>query len=474
MSDELDMPSPPTLMRQQSEISKQLFINEAHANAMVNMAKADEIETRKSIHEIKQPVFQYDMALKDCVFVGHTNTDLDSIAAAIGAAFLFGGTAARASEINTETEWVLERWGFDCPPMFLDIENVQERKVCLVDFNQRSQLTKGVDEKQIVGIIDHHALRDGAVATDYPIYIDVRPWGSVATILSHTYFRNRVRIPNNIAGLLLSAILSDTLNLNSPTCTDIDKLMVVALSKIAGVKDVDDLAEQQFKAKSKMILKYSVPEILRGDLKRFTIRDLKLAFGVCETTDVKTVLERRKEILEEMKAMKAEDQDTFVFFAIIDVGKLNSQLLICGLPEQELAEKAFDAKMDAKTRIMNIGNRVSRKKTMVPPLGATLKAGFKLSADAEAINKQMHSPEAVTNAGHLELIYNKNCVGQIQRVSVSQFQTAALAAKAMNFFKSVGRKLQAAVPKKKEKDENSAVAATADSGPSTQPPNPPQ
>ena len=231
-----------------------------------------------------------------------------------------------------------------------------------------------------------------------------------------------------------------------------------------------------------MILKYSVPEILRGDLKRFTIRDLKLAFGVCETTDIKTVLERRKDILEEMKAMKAEDQDTFVFFAIIDVGKLNSQLLICGLPEQELAEKAFDAKMDEKTSIMNIGNRVSRKKTMVPPLGATLKAGFKLSPEAEAVNKQMHSPEAVTNAGHLELIYNKNCVGQIQRVSVSQFQTAALAVKAINFFKSVGRKIQAAVPKKKEKDQEeinrntcaSLSSSAVDSGPSTEPPNPPQ
>uniref|UniRef100_A0A7S4DHV5 inorganic diphosphatase n=1 Tax=Lotharella globosa TaxID=91324 RepID=A0A7S4DHV5_9EUKA len=320
------LPGPPMLTRQKSEIEKELERNDAQATAMVQMSAVDEEKT--------QPVFQYDMQLKGCVFVGHTNTDLDSIAAAIGAAHLFGGTAARASEINTETEWVLKHWGFPCPPMFADIEGVQDRDVCLVDFNQRSQLTKGVDEKKIKGIIDHHALRDGAVATDFPIYIDVRPWGSVATILSHTYFRNRVKMPKTVAGLLLSAILSDTLNLNSPTCTDIDKLMVAALSKIAGVKDVDNLAEQQFKAKSKMLLRYSIPEILRGDLKRFKIRDIMLAFGVCETTDVKTVLKRRTEILNEMRAMKAEEQDTYVFFAIIDVAKLHSTLIICGRPEK--------------------------------------------------------------------------------------------------------------------------------------------
>eukprot|EP00467_Chlorarachnion_reptans_P013355 CAMPEP_0114510532 /NCGR_PEP_ID=MMETSP0109-20121206/13850_1 /TAXON_ID=29199 /ORGANISM="Chlorarachnion reptans, Strain CCCM449" /LENGTH=423 /DNA_ID=CAMNT_0001689871 /DNA_START=208 /DNA_END=1479 /DNA_ORIENTATION=+ len=417
-------PGPPSLIRQKSEIEKELERNSVQAEALVKQAKADEA----------QPHFQYDMELKGCVFVGHTNTDLDSIAAAIAAAHLFDGTPARASEINTETEWVLERWGFKCPEMFAKIEGVQDRDVCLVDFNQRSQLTQGVKESKIKGIIDHHALRDGAVAVDYPIYIDVRPWGSVATILSHTYFRNRKKLPKDIAGLLLSAILSDTLNLNSPTCTDIDKLMVATLSKIAEVKDVDGLAEKQFKAKSKMLLRYSIPEILRGDLKRFNIQDIIIAFGVCETTDTKTVLEKKDEILDEMKAMKTENQDTFVFFAIIDVAKLNSQLLICGEAEKELAEKAYDAKMDEKTSVIDLGDRVSRKKTMVPPLGSLIKSGFKLSKKAEAANKAALSKEAQEQVGKLQLVYDENCVGEIRRVG-GKFKKAALALKALNAFK---------------------------------------
>jgi len=417
----------PGLSRQKSVLEKEVEKNDAQATAIVDQALADE-----KAHS--QPVFQYDMELKGCVFVGHTNTDLDSIAAGIAASHLFGGTPARASEINTETEWVLEKWGFKLPEMFKDIEGVQDRDVCLVDFNQRSQLTEGVQESKIKGIIDHHALRDGAVAVDYPIYIDIRPWGSVATILSHTYFRNRVKLPKNIAGLLLSAILSDTLNMNSPTCTPTDKLMVATLAKFAGVKDVDALAQEQFRAKSKVLQISSIPEILLADLKRFNLGDVAIAFGVCETVSagVDMLLSRKEEIIEEMQAVKAEKQDTYMFFAVIDVIKLKSQLIICGDAEQELAEKAFDCKMDEKTRVMDIGKRVSRKKTMVPPIGETLKGGFKLSEKAAEANKKALSKDNVDKAGHLELVYNKDCVGEIRRVG--KLKKVSMKLKAMAAF----------------------------------------
>ncbi len=359
------------------------------------------------------------MELKGCVFVGHTNTDLDSIAAAIGAAHLFGGTAARASDINTETEFALKRWGFENPLPFLEIKDVQSRKVCLVDFNQRSQLCKGLNESQIVGIIDHHALRDGAVATDFPIYIDVRPWGSVSTILAHTYFRNRVKLPKNVAGLFLSAILSDTLNLNSPTATPTDRLMVAALARLAEVDDIDSLALEQFKAKAKVIMQCTNPEILRKDRKKYSIKELSMAFGVCETPETSVLMERREALLQEMRYMKAEEGDTLVYFAIIDITNMRSQLLIVGDAEQEVAERAFDAKMDEKTRIIDLGNRVSRKKTMIPPLDALLKsASFALSPKAEAANKKALSPEARKKAGTLKMVYDKNCNGEIRRVGL--------------------------------------------------------
>jgi nanoRNase/pAp phosphatase (c-di-AMP/oligoRNAs hydrolase) len=110
--------------------------------------------------------------LENCVFVGHTNTDTDSISSAVGAASLYGGVAARAGPINAESAFVLERYGVEVPKPFLEV--CKDKKVCLMDHNQKSQMTEGVDTKLIKGIIDHHAIQSGAVVTDVPIYVDIR------------------------------------------------------------------------------------------------------------------------------------------------------------------------------------------------------------------------------------------------------------------------------------------------------------
>mmetsp|Transcript_4156 Transcript_4156/g.6136 ORF Transcript_4156/g.6136 Transcript_4156/m.6136 type:complete len:361 (+) Transcript_4156:75-1157(+) len=336
----------------------------------------------------KQDSTIYHMDLKDCIFVGHTNTDLDSIAGAIAASHLFGGVPARASDINTETEYVLTRWGFELPPKLTDVPEFKEKGICLVDFNQRSQLTEGLNEKQIRGIIDHHALREGSISSDIPIYMDIRPWGSVSTILAHTYLRNGKTIPKNVAGLMLSAILSDTLNRNSPTCTQIDKDMVLVLAEIAGVTDINELANQQFKAKAKMILKYSIAELLRGDLKKFQIQDILMAFGVCETPDSKTVLSKKEDILNEMRKMKATTNADLVYFAIVDVVNLSSKLLICGEEERDYAEKAFEI-TPGNGSVVHLGKRVSRKKTMIPPLDSLIKSGWRSPATSRVQSAQV-------------------------------------------------------------------------------------
>jgi manganese-dependent inorganic pyrophosphatase len=176
--------------------------------------------------------------LDGAIFCGHLVTDLDSIAGAIGAAELYSGTAARASEINSETAFALKYWGFEQPrPIEELLTEMPDAGVCLVDHQQVSQLNKSIDVDRIVGVIDHHALQNATIVTDKPIYIDIRPWGSMSTIIAHTFMTLSRRPTKRTAGLLLCAILSDTLNLCGPTTTEWDRLMVTILVEIAGVSD---------------------------------------------------------------------------------------------------------------------------------------------------------------------------------------------------------------------------------------------
>ena len=163
-------------------------------------------------------------ALKDAVFVGHLVTDLDSVGGAIGAAALYNGKAALASEINSETAFALEEWGVEKPPTIEEVlkEN-PNAKICLVDHQQTSQMNPSINPDNVVGVIDHHALQSKTIVTDRPIYIDIRPWGSMSTIISHTFLTHHKRPPVGVAGMLLCAILSDTLNLQGPTTTEWDR-----------------------------------------------------------------------------------------------------------------------------------------------------------------------------------------------------------------------------------------------------------
>lgn len=156
-------------------------------------------------------------ALKDAVFVGHIVTDLDSVGGAIGAAALYNGKAALASDINSETAFALEEWGVAKPPTIEEVLNENPNvKICLVDHQQTSQMNPAINPDNVVGVIDHHALQSKTIVTDRPIYIDIRPWGSMSTIISHTFLTHHKRPSVGVAGMLLCAILSDTLNLQGP------------------------------------------------------------------------------------------------------------------------------------------------------------------------------------------------------------------------------------------------------------------
>ena len=332
--------------------------------------------------QIQANLYKYEL-LGGCVFIGHLNTDLDSIAGAIGAAELYGGIPARAHDVvNTEITWALERWGIPLPADINKMKKLSEKRICIVDHNQFSQTPKCINQEQIVGIIDHHATQSKTIQTSSPIYFDIRPWGSMSTILAHTFMRNKQQIPVPIAGILMSAILSDTLNFKSPTTTDMDKLVVSVLAKICNVKDIDKYAQEQFKAKSKMIELFSSAELVRGDQKKFDFSVMNgsdkwsgsFGWGTLECVDASLVIAdgRRDEILNECRAIKKEQNLEFFFFTVVNIVEQKSLLFICGDLEKEIAEKTFkDSTIDEKTSLMDLGNRVSRKKQFIP---ATMKA----------------------------------------------------------------------------------------------------
>jgi manganese-dependent inorganic pyrophosphatase len=218
-------------------------------NQLMAMGVKDYTDTAEGDHEVvshlpPEPqlpdVHPYIPQLLDgAIFCGHLMTDLDSIAGAIGAAELYNGTAARASEINSETAFALKYWGIEQPrPIEEILTELPDAGVCLVDHQQVSQLNKSIDVDRIVGVIDHHALQNATIVTDKPIYIDIRPWGSMSTIIAHTFMTLSRRPKKATAGLLLCAILSDTLNLCGPTTTEWDRLMVSILVEIAGVSSI--------------------------------------------------------------------------------------------------------------------------------------------------------------------------------------------------------------------------------------------
>lgn len=164
------------LVRKRTEIEEQVIAKESVAEHIVDALPEDS----KSVPEVELWLPEL---LSDSVFVGHLVTDLDSVAGAIGAASLYGGTPALASEVNSETQFALEKWGIEKPRRIEDILNEKpDSEICLVDHQQTSQMNPSIKADQVVGVIDHHALQSKTIVTDKPIYIDIRPWGSMSTM----------------------------------------------------------------------------------------------------------------------------------------------------------------------------------------------------------------------------------------------------------------------------------------------------
>jgi manganese-dependent inorganic pyrophosphatase len=215
-----------------------------------------------------------------------------------------------------------------------------------------------------------------------PIYIDIRPWGSMSTIIAHSFFTLGRRPRRSTAGMLLCAILSDTLNLQGPTTTEWDRLMVATLSELTGVDDLQQLASQQFKAKSSELANLSSMDLINGDQKVFTFKtdvfDGSVGFAVIETTDDEVILNRSAELLMNLSEDKENKKLNALFLAVVNIVSLKTTLLLCSKNEKSLAQQAFTKGkfLSNNDHLMDLGGLVSRKKDFVPAITAAVKKGW--------------------------------------------------------------------------------------------------
>jgi len=300
------------------------------------------------------------------LYIGHKNPDTDSICAALAAAELFEGEAGMtAAELPPEAKFVLEKFSFNSP---IYVENLAEKEIVLVDFNQKSQGQEGIEEASVQGIIDHHAMGAEIAFNSQPIFVRIEPIGSTCSIVTKMAEEMGLEITPQLAGILLAGLISDTLALRSPTTTEDDREIAEYLQKIAGVEDVTEFLKEMLKAKSDLSQK-NAEEILTLDYKVFDYNE-KVGIGVAETVLPEDLIERKEELLEGMQQIKAKDGLKYVYFAVVDVLNEQSDLLILGEDEKNLAKKAFGGKIQEK--IMDIGNRISRKKQIAPAIADVL------------------------------------------------------------------------------------------------------
>ncbi|MBK1812899.1 putative manganese-dependent inorganic diphosphatase [Clostridium sp. YIM B02505] len=236
-----------------------------------------------------------------------------------------------------------------------------KKKVIQVDHNERGQSVHGLEDAEILEIIDHHRVAD--IQTGNPIYFRNEPLGSTSTIVAKRFFENGLTPSKEAAGLLASAIISDTLLFRSPTCTPVDKEICLKLAEIAGI-DVEAYAKEMFKAGTSLKGK-TVEQIFNQDFKPFTIEGIKVGVAQVNTMDIEGFMPLKDEMLAYMER-KAEDSGLKVVMLLLtDIINEGSQLLVAGkLPE--IAERAFKITLSESTAYLP--GVLSRKKQVIPPI----------------------------------------------------------------------------------------------------------
>lgn len=248
-----------------------------------------------------------------------------------------------------------------------DVEMPKEKqKVILVDHNEKVQIIDDIEDAEIVENIDHH--RIGGLTTDNPIFIHYEPVGCTCTIVANLYWQHNQEIPKNIAGLLLSAIISDTVLFRSPTCTPKDEATARKLAEIAGV-DLEAYGMEMLKAGAN-VSDFTNEQIVRTDMKEFTAGDKVITIGQISVMDTTDVLAKKDALLAALEDLRASKQYSASYLMVTNILEESTNLLYSGDADAVVA-KAF--KQEPQNQEVFLPKTMSRKKQIVPPVLEAMK-----------------------------------------------------------------------------------------------------
>ena len=311
--------------------------------------------------------------------VGHKNPDNDSISSVVAYAAFKNALAKREHEAHpeadlvvykpvclgplpAESEWVLAENGFEAPEIIKSVNPGQ--KIILVDHNETQQAVDGIEEAEIIEVVDHH--RIGSFSTSKPIQFITMPWGCSATIITMLYRMYNVEITPELARVLLSAILTDTVILKSPTATETDEKVIKYLAEIGGVEYVD-FAMKLFDCRAGEDT-MDIETLVCADSKEFPVGEEMILIAQRETVSPKKVLAREEEMRNHLKSLVEKNNYKFALLLVTDIMEEGSYFMVEG--ETELVEKVFGVTGETEGGDWMPGVLSRKKQVAAPILGA--------------------------------------------------------------------------------------------------------
>ncbi|WBU59162.1 manganese-dependent inorganic pyrophosphatase [Paracoccus albus] len=262
---------------------------------------------------------------------------------------------------NTEAAWMLTRWDKDMPEIVTELGEGDQVVIC--DTNNPAELPGNINDTEILEIIDHHMLF-GGIKTKTPINITIRPLACTATIMHDLIGDDMASAPDWVKGVMLTCILSDTLEFRSPTTTPHDRAVADKLAADLGI-NIGEYASEMFEAKSD-VSAYGDEDLLRMDSKEFELEGKKLRVSVLETTAPQVLLDRKDALLAAMPTVASADGADEVLLFVVDILKEEATLLVPNDQVKQIAEASFGAKVEGDNVVLP--GIMSRKKQIIPAL----------------------------------------------------------------------------------------------------------
>jgi manganese-dependent inorganic pyrophosphatase len=315
--------------------------------------------------------------MKTYIF-GHLKPDTDAVVSAMALEYLHNHSeeknpahensqAVIVGDLNPETTFIFDKFKIEKPQLITTDDIKEDDQIILVDHNEESQRLAGINQDQIVNIVDHHKVN---LNLSQPVCLIFRPWGSTCTVIYHMMKMKGVTPDKTMATLMLAAILSDTVGFKSATTAMKDEQSGKELAEIAEIQDIETFTLEIFKAKSD-VSKLSDEQIVTNDYKIFDFGGKKILIDQLETVEQEVILSDKKEgLLKAMETVKSDQSVDYIFVAITDILEINTKLLLLGDDSGAIAIKAFGGTVENNT--LDIGPKMSRKKEIAPAIEKAL------------------------------------------------------------------------------------------------------